>query len=519
MIRTTICTALMLVPGLAFADSEDLRINNITLFEAGLAEINLDAADREEVELTIPLKDIDDVLKSLIVTGDFAARPVIRLSGENPVEDAFMASPVGSGQISDIADILTAIRGTRVALTGLDRSAEGVVMGVSQSASCTSETLCVREVTLLDADGTILRFPLDHADGSDAGVKLKILDEQVVDAMATGLAALAEQSNGKIRTISIELGAGAADAGLSYVVQAPMWKTAYRTLLEDGEDVSLQAWAVIENATPSEWEDVSLTISSGSPVTLSARLHSRQWGARDIYQADNNAGAVRSQNRKALQALSSAGFASADAVESFAASPAPMAELEVATTAVETLTDSRFTFPDKISISSGEMISVPFLAEDLEAERLTVWNGGMGLRSGSPDMILQVDNDLPVRLPAGIMTIHSNESGYVGDASFPMLAPGDEAQVKFGTDTKVTISEKIASRRYERELKISRGVVTLIDEEVTETTYRISAPGVEGRTLMIDHPYRTNVTRKVTGAEGEELIAKPGRREVVRYTV
>jgi hypothetical protein len=38
-------------------------------------------------------------------------------------------------------------------------------------------------------------------------------------------------------------------------------------------------------------------------------------------------------------------------------------------------------------------------------------------------MMLEVTNDLAVRLPAGIMTVSDETGGYVGDADFPLVAP------------------------------------------------------------------------------------------------
>jgi hypothetical protein len=67
--------------------------------------------------------------------------------------------------------------------------------------------------------------------------------------------------------VSID-GPEVAGGALTYVVAAPAWKTAYRAITGEDGEVDLQAWAVIENATGEDWEDVTLTLSSGSPVTL-----------------------------------------------------------------------------------------------------------------------------------------------------------------------------------------------------------------------------------------------------------
>src|SRR5690606_36212377 len=65
------------------------------------------------------------------------------------------------------------------------------------------------------------------------------------------------------------------DVTLAYVVDAPLWKTAYRVVLpEDGKEKGLlQGWAVVENMTANDWNSVDLTLVSGNPVTFREELY------------------------------------------------------------------------------------------------------------------------------------------------------------------------------------------------------------------------------------------------------
>ena len=62
-------------------------------------------------------------------------------------------------------------------------------------------------------------------------------------------------------------------------------------------------------------------------------------------------------------------------------------------------------------------------------------------------MALEVENPLPLRLPAGIVTVYDATRGHAGDAMMPELAPGDSALVEFAEDTAVTIREDRNERR------------------------------------------------------------------------
>jgi hypothetical protein len=58
------------------------------------------------------------------------------------------------------------------------------------------------------------------------------------------------------------------------MVAAPIWKTAYRLVLpKDGGNARLQGWAVVENLTGGDWNDIDLVLVSGNPVALHQPLY------------------------------------------------------------------------------------------------------------------------------------------------------------------------------------------------------------------------------------------------------
>ena len=61
---------------------------------------------------------------------------------------------------------------------------------------------------------------------------------------------------------------------LGWLQPAPVWKTAWRAV--DGPDgLALTGWAVVENTTGHDWDDVSLTLATGAVRALDARLYDR----------------------------------------------------------------------------------------------------------------------------------------------------------------------------------------------------------------------------------------------------
>ena len=68
--------------------------------------------------------------------------------------------------------------------------------------------------------------------------------------------------------------AGRHDLLVSYVAEMPTWKPAYRLVLGDAQEGALlQGWAVVDNTSGEDWNQVELSLSSGSPISFRYDLH------------------------------------------------------------------------------------------------------------------------------------------------------------------------------------------------------------------------------------------------------
>ncbi len=494
----------------AFGQEIAAPVRAVTLFEAGLAELTRETGATREVTLRVPLRDVNDVLKSLLVRGEGVTGARLTLDGAQPVEDAFASLPFPPEAATDLVALLRSVPGLRVRVAGsaYPSGREGTLMGVAEE--CPAEGACRTVLTVLHDDGAIRRHVMDDT------LDLAILDPEITDALARGLGALRGQASGTVREVAVSLeGEAVADGALTYVVAAPAWKTAYRALTGGDGAVDLQAWAVVENASGEDWEDVSLTLSSGSPVTLAADLHGRDWR----YRPEASGGfapvvPVTVTEPEAPRAAFGVETA-ADAAEGFA--PAPVAEPVVVVEPQEGVLDSRFGFDEPLDLAAGEMVSLPFLSDALEARRLSLWQGQGWTRTGNPQMVLEVVNDLDVRLPAGIMTVSDEAGGYVGDADFPLVAPGETRAVPFGEDRRLRVEETVSETTRQVSVRAARGVVRIASEEVRETAYLVTSPAGEARELVLDHPLEAGWTTTVAAAPegagaGETRQDEGGRR-------
>lgn len=507
-IRSSLSILALVAAMPAFA--QDAPVREVVLFEAGLAELTRETGAAGTATLSVPLRDVNDVLKSLLVRGTGVTGARVELAGPLPVEDAFVGLPFPPEAATDFVTLLRSVPGLRVRVTepGFPEGREGTVMGVVED--CTEERGCETVLTVLGDDGTLRRHVFD------ADLEVAILDPEIAGALARGLGALRGAASGTTREVSVSIeGEGVADGALTYVIAAPAWKTAYRALTGPGGEVDLQAWAVIENATGEDWEDVALTLSSGSPVTLAANLHGRDWRYRPQVSTGGFAPVV-AEPAPVMVTESGAPRAGADFLGmEFDAAPAaaPPAPVVAATQAGEGVLDSRFAFDDPVDLAAGEMLSLPFLTDALEATHRSLWRGSLSTRTGNPDMVLEVVNDLDVRLPAGIMTVSDEAGGYVGDADFPLVGPGETEAVPFGIDRSLRVEETATETTRQVSVRAAEGVLTITQEQVREVGYLATSPsGVAGE-LVVDHPltqgWRSEV---VAGPDGTERQDDDGRR-------
>ena len=122
--------------------AQEAPVRAVTLFEAGLAELTRATGEARGVTLRVPLRDVNDVLKSLLVRGTGVTGARLALDGETPVEDAFASLPFPPEAATDLSRLLQSVPGIRVRVSdrGYPEGREGTVMGVRDD--CATETGC-----------------------------------------------------------------------------------------------------------------------------------------------------------------------------------------------------------------------------------------------------------------------------------------------------------------------------------------------------------------------------------------
>lgn len=450
----------------------------VTLSTSGSALISagIDAGGGA-ARFAIDRAHIDAFLKSVQIFTPSGAPVELRLAGPSRAENLFKGLPFSGSDLGSTESLLQALRGRPVELSQSGTALRGQVLGMG-SALCAEDTVLPAALILLES-GVVRQVCLDP------DLTVRPLDPQDVANLARAAALLPDAVADDM--ISMEIEGGPDDAeeiGLTFLQNMTPWRTAWRAEVS-GDDVTLTGWAIVENTTDMQWRDVTLTLATGAVQTLSPQLYDPR-GRMQVAEIRPEAGGI------GFRELSSVARMTADSVQ--VSAPAPVME--------QSDSFSRYTLPEPVSLAPGEMVMVPFLTETLPNARELRYSGGSGAEH--PELVLRIENPLPLRLPEGVLTLYEDRRRHAGDAWVPEIAAQAEEVIRFAEDTSVTVSQERDTQTNIRTARLVDGVLQTRESIRQTTTYRIEGASDGARTTWVEHP--RNDRMDVITPDGEEAL-------------
>lgn len=507
----------------------EIPVNKVILSTSGLANFEHSAkiSGDSKVEFPVRLDQVDDILKSLVVFDADGKLGGVTLPGKQPLAQVFKDLPFTQAQLSQPTLLLNAYQGA-------------VVTVKSKDAAITGKILRVEAFNSVDKDGkaqTKSRISLMTNDGIKQAVledaqSLQFDDAKIKTEIARALDAIRENGSEGRRVLTVNLaGAGDRDVTLSYVVDAPLWKSSYRMVVpEVGKDKGLlQGWAIVENMTASDWNNVDLTLVSGNPVTFRQNLYQSYYvdrpeipvqvfgrvmprvdegaiaNAADMERPMDRMEAKKSMRMDksmmdsapapaAMMAMGAVGGSASNAMEMMAESDASMATVAHAANAAqsaEATTQVLFRFPSRFDLKSGQSMMVPFVSRDVPMERVSLYQPET--HATHPLAAVEISNDGETGLPPGVLTMYEESAllkgtAFVGDAQLPVMAQGEKRFISYALDSKTSIAREDKSTSTEGKISISGGILRTAMKNRSETVYTVKAPPKEARVVVLEHP-------------------------------
>jgi hypothetical protein len=490
------------------AGADDLPVRAVTLSNAGLAQVERAGRLAPDAAITfrVPLEDVDDVLKSLLVRDPLGVVEGVRLPAQDLAAEAFRGLPLQPDDFASRAKLLRALRGQSVeagGATGRLVDAEALEGGALRLTLVSGDGL--RTVTLRGDDG------------------VRLTDGDLAARVRRAAEALASAAAADTRVVEVRLSGATAprEVALGYVAAAPLWKPSWRLVVPAGSgEARLQGWAVVENRSGSDWDGVRLALVSGNPAAFAQALYAPIRVTRpnlpvrvaESVQVRPDTGATpppppaaAPMPAMAPPARALGGAAEADVARRFADTIAAQPPALPASAAGRVA----FTLPAPVTVRSGETANLPFLDATLPAERLW-WVQDLAARN--PLSAVRLRNTSGHTLPDGLATVYGGagaEAGqFLGDAEIRAVAPEETRLLAFARDRDVRLSSASGSSDRPIAVETRRGVVVLRvmrrEESALALDTRAAADGGRGARIVVDLPRRPGFTpRFEVAAEGD----------------
>ncbi|WP_437312713.1 DUF4139 domain-containing protein [Sorangium sp. So ce385] len=476
-----------------------LSLRRVVLSTGGVGYFEYEARVRGDAELRLEVRldQVDDVLKSIVVYDDRGVTGNITLPGREPLRDLFRELPFDEGALESEAALLNALRGAEVRTRGPEGIVAGRIVAVTAAQVALpgggSEN---RHRLALMSGGALKQVVLEELES------VEFSEERLRQQVGAALLGLSTRRQRNRRELVVRTaGEGERVVRVAYVIEVPLWKTSYRlTVPEDAQAKTgaLSGWAVVENQTGGDWENVDFTLVSGNPVTFRQALYEIYYVSRPEVPVDVAERVLpRLDDGAAALAARAARHAGYQGLAGPAGAPAP-AEKGVAEEKAqdraperkEAATQVVFHFPAPLTIASGQTALLPIVEREIPAERV-----GLYQREASahrPLASVRLRNDSDTSLPPGAMTVYERSAGgvvtYAGDARLAALPPGESRLVSFAVDLKVRIDREERAEEAIARARIQGGVLELVRTARKVTLYTIVGAAREPRVVLIEHP-------------------------------
>ncbi|NOZ85170.1 MAG: DUF4139 domain-containing protein [Deltaproteobacteria bacterium] len=504
---------LFLVPGCAVnqgavgtisgrtTSADDLiPVKRVIIFQNGVAYIERRGEFQgNELHLKVHPSQIGDILKTITVmdlSGGHArslSLPV-DLSSKKALEQL---PKIGLGQ-GDLYQVLNALRGALIEVKAGWRTVRGRLVGFDQEEGKS-------RLGVLDDKG-VVEFV-----NTGSLKSLRILDKTLERGLEKGLdIALGQDAWRAVNlTIFLDQSREKHDLVISYLVEMPVWKPTYRLVVNKGEGkVLVQAWAIIDNVTGSNWQDINLTLTTGSPVSFHYDLYTPRFidrpdltprGAMSLAPPPApSAGYVRpaappimpmvakkrrkpsrrsrmaSRSRRSLADDESYGLSSMERE-----AEEPMEERNLSERTMQLMTDTvrvqartrkigaaySFEIGEPMTVPDRSSTMIAILNKKVPGEPVYYYNPQPGIQDTAvhPFKAVRIVNDTGTALEAGPLAVIRN-GAFAGEGLAGRLENGHESYIAYALETGVNVEYNPGS---------SNGMVTLskIHNGVVETKY------------------------------------------------
>ncbi|MGH7174048.1 MAG: DUF4139 domain-containing protein, partial [Gemmataceae bacterium] len=267
--------------------AHQLPLSQIVLFNSGVGYFQREGAINGDarVDLQFPAGDVNDLLKSLVLQ-DLGHGKVTTISydGQEPIERTLKTFALDLTGNPTFGQLLNQARGEKIEVVlqadkgGASSTLTGTIVGMESRTEPGPRE--VHMLNLLCAEG-MRCVPLNTLQ------RVRFLNAVLDGELHRALDVLANVHNSQKKNVSVQFsGEGKRTVKVGYVVEAPMWKSSYRLVLDKAGKATLQGWAIVENTTEEDWKDVGMALVASRPISFQMNLYQPLFVPRPLVEPE-----------------------------------------------------------------------------------------------------------------------------------------------------------------------------------------------------------------------------------------
>ncbi len=495
----------------------DLPIKQIILYKHGVGYFQRagQLGAGESARLDFDAREMNDVLKSLtVIERGGSAVAGLRYDSSEPLEKKLSVYPFQLPPGAPLSAVLDQLKGAIIEMKYGPETLRGAI--VSGRIYRKDEKGSEGELITLLLDSGELRN-LDLA----AAASLRFVDPSLQSQFKQYLADLVGARSKEKRSVYIDsIGSQARQLIAEYMIPMPVWKSSYRLIWNESGEPTLEGWAIVDNTTGEDWNNVQMSLVSGRPISFISQLYEPRYVTRATAELPEDRalapvvyeGAVRDEAKTAPPNAPAQRAGVAGNLIGGLAAPSPQAakdlqfmgrsaqkqmlaseQADVSSTLAASantqelgeLFEYRFAAP--VTIRKNESAMLPFLQQKISARKLLVYSDPNSIH---PLHSAELTNSSAKTLDGGPITVYE-DGAYAGEALVETLKAGDKRLISYGVDLGTRITTKLDSKgNIEREIHLRRGVLIAKTAQVEVKTYTIRNVDAKTKTLVIEHPIR-----------------------------
>ena len=494
-----------------------LPLSKISLYSSGVGYFQHDGTvnNRTQLDLRLHTNQINDMMKSLVVQ-DFGGGRVstVTYGSRDPMTKTLGSFGINLNGNPTLGQILTQVRGEPVEVTA-PNPIVGTLLGVEKKTESIGEgsqhRIVEQEyVTLLTEEG-FRSLSLANVQ------RIKLMNSALNTELQQALATLAMNHDAQRKTVSIAFeGTGSRQARVAYLTETPVWKTTYRLVLDEGKQPYLQGWAIVENQTPQDWRNVTLSLVSGRPISFAMDLYQPLYNPRPVIQPElyanlrpqtygdamdelkpmASAPAARSDMKKErLLGKLAQGFAPSRGNAAAEATTADMAigSLEEGVASLAMAEDKgelfEYRIDQPVTLAKHTSALLPIIGQTLQGQKVSLYNQSVNAKH--PLNGYRLKNTSALHLMQGPITLFDSGT-YAGDARIEDLPPGQDRLISYALDLKTEVESTLVGGTQElATVSLKKGTMLISRRLVEDRTYLVNNRDAKAKTVLIEQPYRT----------------------------